>query len=708
MLTFDYTITRDEGDEERIFVPQYPKTLPNLACIEGPNSSGKSTLLNLVALGCHGIGVKRMHASLTEKMRGLLEAKHQRVQFTIAISNEQGEVVLEMRKPSDEKKDIQVYETLSGKKQLLSPAEFHSRYTLIYDVPDNPIGRVKELARELGDEQNLLSNRLTQFRSFLHDTLDAIEHAYDPDRIDTLSKQVEGIRSEMEATKSASEALVREREWLEKYFRAKSFLEHEALSKQLNESRQALEKECRDEVRQKGHVNREVDHVESETKEIFGRIRAKLNELEPVLKQIFPKESRHFDSWGKGRWREELIAGDGVDELGVSLTHFVKLLIGLQKKTAKNTGMDEAKFLGKLLETLRNFQDFKLIVPGVNKEIKQFIAILEKKYSECQEYALLSANMARADRLLDEVANERGAYLAEVQPRLSKVKTAVKAARAAGDEAVGPNMRDRLAQFRARCQEEDLKFAHIRQECKKLRLPEDDMKHFVGSFEKTVREVKPYISHSEREREAALSAYQKQINQKDAELKLFDTRQRMLEAEIEQLRLKEPHPYQAETVRLKALFETAQNLEQSLQRRFSDYLSEVISDRIDQKAAGEKAAYFDQLWRYLGRRVRVVRHGESEYPVEKIDLATKVIHVVKGKRIHLNDMGTGQGQAAYLKGILNKQDKKRIIALIDEVAMMDSESLRPIRECLRKLNQDGRLLLGLIVQRGDAARVSPI
>jgi hypothetical protein len=71
-------------------------------------------------------------------------------------------------------------------------------------------------------------------------------------------------------------------------------------------------------------------------------------------------------------------------------------------------------------------------------------------------------------------------------------------------------------------------------------------------------------------------------------------------------------------------------------------------------------------------------------------------------------MGTGQQQAAYLAGLLTKPNSGKIIALLDEVAMMDSQSIKPIREALHKLYNNGRLLIGIIVQKSEQNRISPL
>ena len=69
-------------------------------------------------------------------------------------------------------------------------------------------------------------------------------------------------------------------------------------------------------------------------------------------------------------------------------------------------------------------------------------------------------------------------------------------------------------------------------------------------------------------------------------------------------------------------------------------------------------------------------------------------------------MGTGQGQSAYLLGLLNTNDNRKIIALFDEVAMMDSVSLEPIYEKFKDLYDADRLLVGIVVQKADEIKIT--
>jgi hypothetical protein len=87
--------------------------------------------------------------------------------------------------------------------------------------------------------------------------------------------------------------------------------------------------------------------------------------------------------------------------------------------------------------------------------------------------------------------------------------------------------------------------------------------------------------------------------------------------------------------------------------------------------------------------------------IESIDVSAKSIRAKGGTVLKFSDLGTGQGQGAYLEGLLSINDDRKVIALLDEVAMMDTTTLGRVAAKLRDLHSSGKLLAGIIVQKAD-------
>ena len=78
MINYDYKIEREEDEKGGIveYIPdKIPKELPPIVYIEGPNSSGKSTLLHIISLGFYGLKNDAITPDLKDKMDNLLNSK---------------------------------------------------------------------------------------------------------------------------------------------------------------------------------------------------------------------------------------------------------------------------------------------------------------------------------------------------------------------------------------------------------------------------------------------------------------------------------------------------------------------------------------------------------------------------------------------------------------------------------------------------------
>ena len=110
------------------------------------------------------------------------------------------------------------------------------------------------------------------------------------------------------------------------------------------------------------------------------------------------------------------------------------------------------------------------------------------------------------------------------------------------------------------------------------------------------------------------------------------------------------------------------------------------------------------LYKNLMKKI-YIKHIKKNYLVRKIDVINEEIITDEKKIIRFKDIGTGHSQAAYLLGLLSMSDERKIIALFDEVAMMDTVTMKPIFEKLKSLYNDKKLLLGIIVQKADKVQV---
>jgi hypothetical protein len=145
-----------------------------------------------------------------------------------------------------------------------------------------------------------------------------------------------------------------------------------------------------------------------------------------------------------------------------------------------------------------------------------------------------------------------------------------------------------------------------------------------------------------------------------------------------------------------------------IKSKFKNYISNISSDRqsID-LSDPEQIRYYNELSKYLAKRLDTIIYIGKTYKVDKLDLIEEIITTDTGKTIKFTDFGTGESQATFLKGILEtaRTDKRKIIALFDEVGMIDDLRLSQVTDSLRRLYEEDRLLVGIVVQRAQANEV---
>jgi nucleoside-triphosphatase THEP1 len=100
-----------------------------------------------------------------------------------------------------------------------------------------------------------------------------------------------------------------------------------------------------------------------------------------------------------------------------------------------------------------------------------------------------------------------------------------------------------------------------------------------------------------------------------------------------------------------------------------------------------------------------IKHIDKTYAVKKIDMLGREVFASDGTVIKFDYFGTGQSQSAYLRGLLSRADKRKLVVLFDEISNMDTDSLEPIREKISELYSKGSLVMAMLVQKGDQTRV---
>jgi len=706
MIQFDYRIERDEGDEKRVYLPGIPKQLDDLTIIEGPNSSGKSTLLHILALGFHGLKDKRIHPSLRKKMDDLVYSDHQTLGFDFRIDNEVTGLRLVCKK-GRRKPDISLYQELDGKRTVLSPEAFRRKYNLIYDIPDNPTERLRQLTTDLKSAQHTIGSKVGLLNARIREVITDIGNSRDPRKIKEFENTIKKLQKQLKDEKEKKIRLEKDLRLFERYLYGKSLIESKDELKKAEERVRSLKKKKRVTKTTRTRQANQLSSVlaDAHTSEIL--IRTNMTKLLIRLRRLLPKEKTRFERLEMMDLREVLIEAKPNDMLREAIEHF-RAALNRITETQGSDEFKEAKLYSRLIETLCDFQELKTLIPGVKKTVAEFIEILEEKAREFETLKAKCDNIDAAHDLLNNIEDERDTYVKKYSPKLQHFSAEGKTLDIGHLEDVidiaereleeAEVARDRYAQKHQDCL----------YECKTRGISEQRCAAVIAEFE-GIKSLKPYVEYTEMQLRGKITDLNNDTNKTSEKIKNLEFRISSNERDKRRLEKQEPHRHQGYADWINTLFEISQRLYQRIQSEYDAYLLALIEETLDKAAlTTEQKQYYDQVSHFLGRKVEVLRHVDNEYEVDRIDLINDRVHTKTGKKIKLSDLGTGQSQSAYIKGLLNQRDDRKIIALIDEVAMMDSRSLQPIYKILHKLHREGSLLLGVVVQRADEMAVGPI
>lgn len=703
LIEFDYELIRDEEDEMVTYVPdKIPKELPNLVYIEGPNSSGKSTLLNILATGLYGLKQDKLDPALKRQMDNLVHSNHQELEFNFKIGKN-NEIVVESVKSEKNVADIRVYENVNGEKKLISPDKFHKKYNLIYDIPQNPTERLNQLIKEIKYMQNSYGKDIKYFRKYLRRVIEEIGRSRNPELISQKRKEIEENRKLIDDKKDIKDRKKDLLDLIEKYTYSRFIREYAIKCESIHNDVEDLEGKLDYKDRTKKSRDTKLGNRIEKTRQKINDSEEIYTEITDLLESILPKEEKHhLNIWKSISFTNVIECLDFEDDLKIEIKDINKIIKDLLEDKDKEETLKKAEMYDGMIKFLEDYKIEDIVIPGVEKNVNEFIEILKEKSEKHEDILRYYDNLKRTKELLKELDD----IISEVEHNLFPNIRNLKKKRS--EEFVQEEYNDYeriLNDKKESLEKNDQKLQKYEHKYAKKGLEPNDIESI---YEKVIEneDIKSYLHYTESELNEKISSLQEDVEDLEDSIKEIKLQIKMDKDELERLESKKKHKFHDQKEELKDLNKKVKILESKFNNKYDKYITKLVNKDIKiQDYDDEEGEYYEKVFNYLGNKVGFMRHGESEYKVEYIDLINDYIQTKKGKKIRLSDMGTGQGQSAYLKGLLNTNDDRKIIAFFDEVAMMDSFSLNPIYEKFRELYRKDRLLAGIVVQKADEINI---
>jgi len=656
--------------------PEYNCTYPdkkdinnNIFIVKGGSDKGKSTLMQMIALGLFGLDSEDISPDLKDKMKSLLDPEYvEKCEFEYIISSVDGKITLNV---SCKSRSIN---TLVND-QKKGSTYIHENFKLLFDVPENPLVKLNIALKSVKASLQEYETLTRKYQRELYDILDRIKNYEDKEkRLDEEQKELDREKKEKENLEEYLEELkIREEELRKAYvviIYEKYFKEFENLEK----SRRDIEKKIKKlKSAGVGGGDKKYHNLRQAFLQALSDLKFSVNnaiKLEQALEEkekeslkIFAKQInstfsiQDIDEGKLKRWRK-----------------YVKYLLN----EIKSSGMvdiklpqeDELNLVKKLIEILEEFIEIETTIPGTGKNVREYISILKKRKEEIE--AELS------EKLIVEKATEE---CFEILQNLDKI---------AEERAKLPKVESKS--------EEDLD--ELVKQKDEIINKMDNITKNLDSLEdeyNSIPEKEKYRYDTEKLKE--YGDIKNKINSIEDKIRQYEMKTQAKIELINSLKKIEKKPkYDKNKLR------SEYNITSKILQKIEDWLRYV--NDLDLKRGIEKSKitdnvilFYDALSDYFAGILDFVYYEHRKWKVKKINFIKNCYEVEGRGPISFQRIGTGHTSLNSLMPLL-KQDyggRKKIV-LFDEIGLMDDDVLGVLLQEIKRQVRKGEILFCILAK----------
>jgi len=648
------------------------------------------------------------------KMNNLLDSDYQKLTFKIKISTEDEDLILRSEKSDPDKIEIRLEESRDGKSFVpLSSETFESKYNLIYDIPNNPTARLYELTLELKEEQLRYGNKFKDFGWFLRDTLTAIAQSRDAKRLEKVRMKLKEITQKRKKLESELPGLINFLDMLEKRAYANFYFYYQNECIRLEEARSEIKKKSEDLAKSGRKLDTSFRRLKKQIASLQGDLVSSFNEAAPLIDALLSKKEKpRFKIWKD--INPYTTSDHNFNRIRTETIHYLNLFGTELDQFQLDDSFRDATLLKDIINSLERFENSQFTIPKIRLTIKELINILRL---ESQKNYVLIKKYENLNTVIDVLETLKG-NVETLLRRIGEIEE-IRAKETTFTEEYSGSFYEEQSQLRglnrdlsnAKAKSDAYLHKCLSKDIHRKLLEQGSLKALMEQLPQN-DELEPFLSLSERQIEEKISDLESQINEKRKEIGSLSVIIDQYTKEKQKLEKQKPHKYEGYSTQLENLFQKIESISQKLLNEYNNNIKKLMDRDIEKTEIQKdesKKRYFREVSKYLAHRIGNFKHIDKSYNAKEVDLISGVIITEGDLTIHLADMGTGQSQSAYLLGLLNvKDDKRKIIALFDEIAMMDDSSLEPIYEKMKELYKAKRLLLGILVQKGNEIKTKSL
>jgi len=644
------------GDRPFLFPPEGidDKISANLIEIEGRNGTGKTTLLNCLALATGYLDHEKdleTKPALKRKLQDL--DKNPTLEYFFRICCDKPEPIdLKIERAKGQKPKL----WLNSKAVDLDT--INRKFDIIFLTEDDPkkvvnasLGKLSKYISEL--EKGLVSIQNTINRKLL----DIAEFRNFKKKENNIIKEIESCRKNIESKRSDHAKLTQKLKQLEQKEDIKGKLELLNDEKQITSEYNRLGKKY-DQIKDK----KGTDIIRS-----LYRERSNLSKVNDETKRIDTQIIQICDSlrhYNIPLETEKLLKGDYAE--------LNQLNQKLQPK--KKEESVKLRMIDDLIALFNRYLESD-IVPIINKPVRETLSELLRLKAQLaadRVFALLTA--------LNNVMEQKKGAIVEFDKIQNKIS------------ALSQKSRD-LKEI------EEVQGAYIKAEEKYLAL------------QVALGQDKTDLLSKWRELSLADGdsiAIQKQLNELEVLIRTDETMKSKYEENLRMLRENSTAKpkYEEEEENLRVLYETISKLRENVIQWIQILDNPELASR-QFTPEGEKVGFglsdyqkfVKAVGWYLGSQFEPIPFDYKLHNVSFFDIERNVFITVDDRQIHIDNLSQGQSKITSLTGSFKKMDPgKKKIVLIDEISELDPQNLEDVKRTLKSKLDDGSLLLAVLVR----------
>lgn len=696
MINYSYTFSRDEKDTIVTLHPSYKSPFFNVSNLKGSSSTGKSTLMNLIALAFWGYDDQKIQQSLRNRVKYIYENPKIQLDFDIEMIANNGMIIKShvIKKNNDDgtKSIMEIKARIcepGGTERPIFKEEFRQKFSLIYDIPDNPTKRIDESLKEIQNAQKKYLNRVQNLKKIASNTQDDIRNSRDPKKIELYKGKIEeqkSLKHKDEEILSMTNTLL---DSLRKYYWASVLNDNYQKLIDLDERIKGLKKQARS----ANKANKELitkynvavsNHNNKIVKLIDSYCRSK--EALEKLRQYKEIDDIHLDVWSRYNINHNTVTKDidVKDDFIQTAINLEEILKKLCEKYDSQQDNQKYEILKSFMNILRNSDEslgIKILDKSTSALYNAFeleLAGIEQRVSRYHDYDAALKSVAST---LEKANSVHQSFLTLPEKPL--------------DEET-PETNEDLMEQKQHLQDH---IGNLLKSASKCDVYADNVVNVIEQSENNPL-LLPYISldiPSLNNVIIQLSEETKNLNEKITGLNGYNAKISYLEKVLSDLQACKDHPLSHHAKRVELLVKKLNDIQSDLGMKI-DILEKIIdrqNNLVCTKKDQDQVKYLEQVWNNLGKRFGHIRHMGQEYEIVKVDLMESTMKTRTGKEFSINDMGTGESQSAYLMNVLRSNQNTCIIAMFDESENMDYELRHGILKRFKELYDEDHLILGL-------------